>query len=61
MQCITQSGISEHQLRVSGQLPGLAPFLGGERSHYTKQNEANEVFIVGEEWEALLTASSMGC
>lgn len=61
MQNITQSSISEHQLKVSGQLPGLAPFLSGERSCYTKQNEANEVFIVGEEWEVLLTASSTGC
>ena len=60
MQCITLSGVSEHQLKVSGRLPGLAPFLSGERSHYTKLNEANEVFIVDEEWQTLLTASSTG-
>lgn len=60
MQCITRSGVSEHQLKARGRLPGLAPFLGGERSRYVKQNEANEVFIVDEEWETLLTAGSAG-
>lgn len=58
MQCTTWSGVS--QLNASGQVPGLAPFLGGERRRYTKQNEANEVFTVDEEWETLLTASSTG-
>lgn len=58
MQCTTWSGVS--QLNASGQVPGLPPFLGGERRCYTKRNEANEVFTVDEEWETLLTASSTG-
>lgn len=58
MQCISRSIIPKHQLKASNWLPGLAPFLGGERSPYTMWNEANEVFSAGEEWETLLTASS---
>lgn len=58
MQCISRSVMPEHQLMASNQLPGLAPFLGGEISPYTMWNETNEVFSAGEEWETLLTASS---
>lgn len=59
MQCIIGSGMPEHQLKASNWLPGLAPFLSGERSPYTMWNGTNEVFIAEEEWETRLTASSI--